>query len=68
MGRVGISLDDKEGVGSNSPLKLDHTINYTISVAAINCAGTGGSVFLKDLDIIAKGRIVIQSVLIICST
>ena len=33
--------------------ELDHTINYTISVAAINCAGTGGSV---DLDIIAKGN------------
>ena len=23
--------------------ELDHTINYTISVAAINCAGTGNS-------------------------
>ena len=43
--------------------ELYHTINYTISVAAINCAGTGGSVFLKDLDIIAKGMVVVQSIL-----
>ena len=35
--------------------ELDHTINYTVSVAAINCAGTGDSVFL---DIIAKGTFV----------
>ena len=39
--------------------ELNHTINYTISVAAINCAGTGDSVFLTDLDIIAKGNFVL---------
>ena len=38
--------------------ELNHTINYTISVAAINCAGTGGSAFLNDLDIIARGNFV----------
>ena len=38
--------------------ELNHAINYTISVAAINCAGTGKSAFLKDRDIIAKGTFV----------
>ena len=37
--------------------ELNHTINYTISVAAINCAGTGDSMS-KELDIIAKGNFV----------
>ena len=38
--------------------ELNHTINYTIGVAAINCAGTGDSVFLRDFDLIAKGNFV----------
>ena len=37
--------------------ELNHTINYTISVAAINCAGTGDSVFLP-IDIIPRGKLV----------
>ena len=36
--------------------ELNHTINYTISVAAINCAGTGDSVVLKDIT--PRGRFV----------
>ena len=36
--------------------ELDHTINYTISVAAINRACTGGSVFLKDIIPRSRGR------------
>ena len=38
--------------------ELNHTINYTISVAAINCAGTGGSMFLKDITPRSRGRFV----------
>ena len=34
---------------------LDHTQQYTVSVAAINCAGTGDSVVLVDL---VKGNFV----------
>ena len=46
--------------------ELNHTINYTISVAAINCVGTGDSVFLEDLDIIAKGNCSTISITLLC--
>ena len=37
---------------------LDHTIDYNISVAAINCAGTGATTQLQpNLNIYATGKI-----------
>ena len=34
---------------------LNHTINYNVSVAAINCIGTGGSASTA-IDIVAEGN------------
>ena len=37
--------------------ELDHRIKYNVSIAAVNCIGTGSSVSLEDLiDIMATGN------------